>query len=105
MSKLIAVNREGEKTVIEGLVGRSVMQLMLDAGVDGSIGLCGGCCSCATCHSFFDPAFADRLPRISAQEDDMLNLSADRNETSRLACQIKWSDELDGLCVRLAPPA
>ena len=59
--------------------------------------------SCATCHIFIDPAFADKMPAMSDDENDLLDSSDHRNETSRLSCQITVSDDLDGLKVTIAP--
>jgi 2Fe-2S ferredoxin len=65
---------------------------------------CGGVCTCAACHLYVDPAWVDRLPPIAKQENLMLALVADRRATSRLSCQIKLTDELDGLVVWTIKP-
>ncbi|MET0363398.1 MAG: ferredoxin, partial [Sphingobium sp.] len=67
------------------------------------LALCGGCCSCATCHVFVDAEFADRLPAISDDENDLLDTSSHRNEHSRLSCQIMLTEDLSGLRVAIAP--
>ncbi|SCW55377.1 ferredoxin, 2Fe-2S [Sphingobium faniae] len=103
MAKLIVVNREGEEKAVEGDSGLSVMEIIRDNGFDELLALCGGCCSCATCHVFVDPAFADQLPAISEDENDLLDSSDHRNDQSRLSCQLKFSEELDGLRVTIAP--
>ena len=103
MPKLIVVNRVGEETAIESEAGLSVMEVIRDNGFDELLALCGGCCSCATCHVYADPAFAEVLPAMSADEDDLLDSSDHRNETSRLSCQIVLSDAMDGLKVTIAP--
>ncbi|MEJ7925366.1 2Fe-2S iron-sulfur cluster-binding protein [Sphingobium sp. AN641] len=103
MPKLIVVNRSGEEQTIEGSDGLSVMEVIRDAGFDELLALCGGCCSCATCHVYVDPAFADVLPAISEDENDLLDSSDHRNETSRLSCQVVLSDATDGLRVTIAP--
>ncbi|MDB5737339.1 MAG: ferredoxin [Sphingomonas bacterium] len=103
MPKLIVVTREGEESTVEGETGLSVMEVIRDNGFDELLALCGGCCSCATCHIFVDPAFADRLPAMSEDENDLLDSSDSRNDTSRLSCQIPFSDALDGLRVTIAP--
>lgn len=102
MPKLIVVNREGEESTIEVESGLTVMEAVRDNGFDELLALCGGCCSCATCHIYVDPAFADKLPKISEDEDDLLESSDHRNETSRLSCQIPFEDALDGLKVTIA---
>lgn len=103
MPKLIVVNRAGEETSVDVESGVSVMEAIRDNGFDELLALCGGCCSCATCHVFVDPAFADKMPKMSDDENDLLDSSDHRNETSRLSCQITVSDDLDGLKVTIAP--
>ena len=102
MPKMIVVTREGEEKEIEGEAGLSVMEVIRDAGIDELLALCGGCCSCATCHVHIDPAFVDKLPAMSDDENDLLDSSDDRDETSRLSCQIPFEDDLDGLRVTIA---
>lgn len=103
MSRLTIVNRSGEQTTIAGDDGLSVMELIRDNGFDELLALCGGCNSCATCHVYVDPAFADILPAMSADENDLLDSSDHRNAQSRLSCQISFSAALDGLTVTIAP--
>jgi ferredoxin, 2Fe-2S len=66
------------------------------------LALCGGCCSCATCHIHVDLAFADKVATMSEDENDLLDSSDHRNETSRLSCQVPFTAELDGLRVTIA---
>jgi 2Fe-2S ferredoxin len=103
MPKLIVVNRSGEEQMVEGDSGLSVMEVIRDNGFDELLALCGGCCSCATCHVFVDPDFVGKLPAISEDESDLLDSSDHRNETSRLSCQLPFTDDLDGLRVTIAP--
>jgi|TARA_R110000782_G_scaffold144321_1_gene237201 2Fe-2S ferredoxin len=103
MPKLIVVNRAGEEKSVEGDTGLSVMEVIRDNGFDELLALCGGCCSCATCHVYVDPAFEAALPALSEDEDDLLDSSDHRNETSRLSCQIVLTDALEGLKVTIAP--
>lgn len=103
MPKLIVVNRAGEEQAVDGDVGLSVMEVIRDKGFDELLALCGGCCSCATCHVYVDPAFADKLSAISEDESDLLDSSEYRNETSRLSCQLVLKEEHDGLRVTIAP--
>lgn len=103
MPTLIVTKRDGETVEIEGKTGLSVMEVIRDAGVDELLALCGGCCSCATCHVHVDPAFADRIKPMSEDENDLLDSSDHRNETSRLSCQIDFGPEQDGLRVTIAP--
>ncbi|GAA4643219.1 2Fe-2S iron-sulfur cluster-binding protein [Pontixanthobacter gangjinensis] len=103
MPKLIVVNRAGEESTVEVGDGLTVMEAIRDNGFDELLALCGGCCSCATCHIHVDPEFKDKLPAISEDEDDLLESSDHRNENSRLSCQVPFSAELDGLKVTIAP--
>ena len=102
MPKLIVVTREGEEREIDGEAGLSVMEVIRDAGIDEILALCGGCCSCATCHIHVDPDFAGKLPAMSEDENDLLESSSERDENSRLSCQIDMTDALDGLRVTIA---
>jgi 2Fe-2S ferredoxin len=102
MPKLIVVTREGQESTVEGEAGLSVMEVIRDNGFDELLALCGGCCSCATCHVHVDPAFADKLPPMSEDENDLLDSSDHRDANSRLSCQIPFSDALDGLKVTIA---
>ena len=102
MPKLIVVTREGQESTVEADAGLSVMEAIRDNGFDELLALCGGCCSCATCHVHVDPEFMDKLPPMSEDEDDLLDSSDDRNANSRLSCQIPFTDDLDGLKVTIA---
>lgn len=103
MATLIVRSRNGGETTIEGQDGLSVMELIRDGGMDELLALCGGCCSCATCHVYVDPAFAAKIPAMSDDENDLLDSSDHRNGTSRLSCQIRLTPNLDGLTVTIAP--
>ncbi|HXH14926.1 MAG TPA: ferredoxin [Sphingomonas sp.] len=102
MPKLIVVTREGEEREIMGESGLSVMEVIRDAGIDEILALCGGCCSCATCHIHVDPEFAAKLKPMSEDENDLLDSTSDRDDFSRLSCQIEMTEALDGLKVRVA---
>src|ERR1700748_3238966 len=102
MAKLIVVTRDGKEQEITDEAGLSVMEVIRDAGIDEVLALCGGCCSCATCHVHVDPEFAAKLPKMSEDENDLLDSSSDRNEYSRLSCQIEFGPALDGLKVAVA---
>lgn len=103
MPRLIVVNRAGEESTIEADTGLSVMEAIRDNGFDELLALCGGCCSCATCHVHVDAEWVEKLPAISADEDDLLDSSDHRDATSRLSCQIQMTAALDGLKVAIAP--
>ena len=101
MPKLVVTNREGETSEIEVENGLTVMEAIRDNGFDELLALCGGNCSCATCHVYVDEAAG--LPEISEDEDDLLESSDHRKDGSRLACQIPFTSDLDGLKVTIAP--
>ena len=103
MASLTVVTREGEAKTVAGEAGLSVMEAIRDAGIDELLALCGGCCSCATCHVYVDEAFVDRLPALSEDENDLLDSSSHRRPNSRLSCQLAIGDALDGLKVTIAP--
>ena len=103
MPELRIVTRDGADHIVEGVAGLSVMEVIRENGFDELLALCGGCCSCATCHVHVDPSWIDRLPAMREDEDDLLDTSDHRVETSRLSCQILFAAELDGLKVRIAP--
>lgn len=103
MPNLIVTTRDGAEREITADAGLSLMEAIRDAGVDEMLALCGGCCSCATCHVKVDPAFVGVLPPISEDESDLLDSSEHRDEYSRLSCQIPLTTELDGLRVAIAP--
>jgi ferredoxin, 2Fe-2S len=102
MPKLIVTTRDGAVQELEGQAGLSVMEIIRDGGVDELLALCGGCCSCATCHVYVDPGFADQIAPMGEDENDLLDSSDHRNETSRLSCQIPFTSALDGLKVTIA---
>jgi 2Fe-2S ferredoxin len=103
MPKLVVVNRAGEEKTVEAGAGLSVMEAIRDNGFDELLALCGGCCSCATCHVHVDADWVGKLDPMSEDENDLLDSSDNRNETSRLSCQIHLCDALDGLKVTIAP--
>jgi 2Fe-2S ferredoxin len=101
MPKLIVVTREGEEREIIGETGLSVMEVIREGGVDELLALCGGGCSCGTCHVHVDPEFAAKLPPIDEDEDDVLDGVDGRDATSRLSCQLPFGPALDALRVRI----
>ena len=103
MPSLTIVTRDGAERTVEGKVGWSVMENIRDNGFDELLALCGGCCSCATCHVHVDPDWFERTGARNADEDDLLDTSYHRQPNSRLSCQLTFSEELDGLRVQIAP--
>ncbi len=103
MPQLTIVARDGSERTVEGKAGWSVMENIRDAGVDELLALCGGCCSCATCHVHVDGEWIAAVGAPKADEDDLLDTSDHKTEASRLSCQILFTEELDGLRVTIAP--
>jgi 2Fe-2S ferredoxin len=103
MPSLTIVSRDGSEKTVEARSGWTVMETIRDAGFDELLALCGGCCSCATCHIHVAEEWLDKLPAVGADEDDLLDSSSHRQPNSRLSCQIEVSDAIDGLRVRIAP--
>jgi ferredoxin, 2Fe-2S len=92
----------GISRMIEVDSGTSILQAALNHKVEGILGECGGNCLCATCHVYVDPQFLSRIPPAKENENFMLSIAAEGPETnSRLCCQIKMTEELDGIVVRL----
>ena len=102
MPTVYVTTREGEQRVVEATSGRSLMENLREGGIDEILALCGGNCSCATCHVHVAKEWLDRLPAMSSDEDDLLDSSDDRRADSRLSCQISVTDALDGLSVTVA---
>jgi len=103
MVKIYVSTRDGTESPIEGEEGLSVMEAIRENGFDELLALCGGCCSCATCHVHVDPEWIGKLPPMSQDEDDLLDSSDHRIDRSRLSCQIECTAALEGLRVRIAP--
>ena len=102
MPQITVVNQAGEESSIEAEEGLSLMEVIRDNGFDELLALCGGCCSCATCHVHIDPAFKDKLPEITEDENDLLDSSDHRDENSRLSCQVPVTAVLEGCKVTIA---
>ena len=102
MPTLIVTSASGEERTIAADEGLTLMEAIRDNGFDELLALCGGCCSCATCHVHIDPAYFDQLPTMSADENDLLDSSDQRNEYSRLSCQVPVTDVLEGCKVTIA---
>lgn len=103
MAKLIVTDRKDQTVEVEVQNGISIMENIRDLhnSVDA---ICGGLCSCATCHVFVDPAWLDKLPPRSSEEAVLLgDLSSFDESRSRLSCQVQMSDDLDGLTLTVGP--
>ncbi len=101
MPKITYIEHDGTSHEIEADVGTTVMNAALDNLVPGIDADCGGECSCATCHVMVDAAWTDMVGQPDATEESMLDLNPESQENSRLSCQIRVSEELDGLVVNL----
>ena len=103
MPTIHVTRRDGSRQAVEASAGQSLKDALKGAGIDEILGLCGGVASCGTCHVHVAEAWLERLPAIRDDEDGLLGFSDWREENSRLACQIPFTDALDGLAVTVAP--
>ena len=102
MPRIVVLDRDGVRHEIEATPGWKVMEIIRDAGLPIEAA-CGGACACATCHVYVDEAWLPRLDAPSPDEDMMLDEAFMVQRTSRLSCQIPFTEALDGLTVTLAP--
>lgn len=103
MPRLLVTDRAGNTTEVDGDAGLSVMEVIRDNGFDELLALCGGSCSCATCHVHVADEWMAAVGSPAGDEDDLLDSSDNRTANSRLSCQIPFTAALDGLAVRIAP--
>lgn len=105
MIRIYVSDRSGTERAVDvaPAPGLNLMEAIRDAGFDELTALCGGCCSCATCHVYIDEQALAELSPLSADEDDLLDGSDYRTAKSRLSCQVQLTDALDGLRVTIAP--
>jgi 2Fe-2S ferredoxin len=101
MAKITFIQHNGTEQTVEGLPGMSVMEAAIKNLVPGIDADCGGACACATCHVYVEAEWMDKAGTRSSMEEDMLDFAFDVRDTSRLSCQIKISNALDGLRVRV----
>ena len=101
MAKITYIQFDGTETVIDVKPGLTVMEGAVKNNVRGIDADCGGACACATCHVFVDEAWVSKTGEKSAMEESMLDFAENVEPNSRLSCQIKVTEELDGLVVRL----
>jgi ferredoxin, 2Fe-2S len=101
MPRVTFIAHDGTRSNVEAPVGTSLMLAAVNHGVRGIDGDCGGQCACATCHVYINGAWAGKIPPPAAHEDEMLNFTAERLPDSRLACQVKLTEALDGIEVRM----
>jgi 2Fe-2S ferredoxin len=101
MPKITFIEANGAEYVTEAENGTTVMETAIMNGVPGIIAECGGACTCATCHAYVDPDWVDVVGPPSMMEEDMLDFAYEVKPNSRLSCQIKVRDALDGLIMRV----
>lgn len=101
MTKITFIEANGASHETEGEAGATVMETAIRNNVPGIVAECGGACTCATCHVYVDDAWMEKVGGPSMMEEDMLDFAYDVRDSSRLSCQIKIADKLDGLIVRM----
>ena len=101
MAKITYIEHNGTKHEVEVANGLTVMEGARDNNIPGIEADCGGACACSTCHVYVDAAWTDKLPAKEAMEEDMLDFAWEPQDSSRLTCQLKVTDELDGLVVQM----
>lgn len=99
MTKISYIAFDGTRFEVDAENGSTVMENAIKQGVPGIEAECGGACACATCHVYVDDAWTDVVGEPASMEEDMLDFAYDVRPNSRLSCQIKVRDELDGLVV------
>lgn len=101
MAKITFTQPTGESQTVEAKTGNTVMEAAKLNNVPGIEAECGGACACATCHVYVDDAWREKTGGPAEMEEDMLDFAFDVREESRLSCQIKVTDELDGLVLKI----
>lgn len=104
MARIVVVDRDGTETEVNAQTGGSVMEVLRDSGDFGVAAICGGLCSCATCHVYVDNEWMGKLKsRHNDEQEILVALSSFKPGNSRLSCQIPFTPELDGIKVEVAP--
>jgi ferredoxin, 2Fe-2S len=101
MAKITYIEHDGTEHVVDVKPGQSVMEGAVKHNIPGIDADCGGACACATCHVYVDPAWISKTGEKSSMEESMLDFAESVEDNSRLSCQIKVTDDLDGLVVRM----
>ena len=99
MVEITYIDVDGTARTVEAEAGSTVMETAIRNGVPGIVAECGGACACATCHVYVDEEWRAATGEPQPMEEDMLDFASDVRPNSRLSCQIKVSDDLDGLVV------
>jgi 2Fe-2S ferredoxin len=92
---------DGSTQEVDVKSGVGLMEAAINNGIEGIAAVCGGSCSCATCHCYVDETWLAKIPAAEELEIQMLESALDRRGNSRLSCQIVMTDELDGIVIRL----
>jgi 2Fe-2S ferredoxin len=101
MGKITFIEHDNTKHVAEFEAGTSLMQIAVDNAISGIDGDCGGECACGTCHVIVAEEWFDRTGAIGKDEQQLLEMTPERTKTSRLGCQVKTTEAMDGMTVRL----
>lgn len=101
MPTITYIEHNGKEHIVEAQVGQTLMEAAVANLVPGIVAECGGACSCATCHVYVDEKWQKVTGEPSEMEEDMLDFAFDVRPTSRLSCQIKITEDMDGLVVRI----
>jgi len=99
MAKITFIGHDGKTSVVDAEPGMTVMEAAVKHSVPGIEAECGGACACATCHVYVDDAWQAATGEPSEMEEDMLDFAFEVRDSSRLSCQIKVTEALDGLVV------
>ena len=102
MPVVIYIDAGNNRHELEVEAGYSLMEGAFNRQLNGMLAECGGAAACGTCHSYVDPDWLDRLPPVEDLEEAMLCAAPGRRSNSRLACQIRVTEELDGIILRIA---
>jgi len=100
MTKITYIDAQDTKRTVDAKPGATVMQTAIRHGVPGIEAECGGACSCATCHVYVEEGWMEKVGKPGPMEEDMLDFAFEAKPNSRLSCQIKMTEALDGLVVR-----
>ncbi len=101
MVKITFIDSSDASRTIEAEPGATVMEVAIKNDIPGIEAECGGACACATCHVYVDEAWQEKVGGPSPMEEDMLDFGYDVRPNSRLSCQIKVTDAIDGLVLRV----
>jgi 2Fe-2S ferredoxin len=102
MPDITFIQANGDSQKVDAQLGQSLMQVATDHAIEGIVGECGGAAMCATCHVYVEAAWLEQIPNADSNEFSMLDFTAsERQHNSRLSCQIRVTQALDGLVVNL----